>query len=168
METISILITLLLIFWLATRILKSYSRGAQLKTVPLSAADIDGMFTLILYGGNYSNDLETVAILGRENDRYTFEPSAPEFNYTVRKGVPAKDAIAEAEAFISRHTSFHQSKISGIVDKSGTMIGYEFRPLYLPITFGAEDIIDMNYTMEANKVIVYVSLNPSIEKMRSS
>lgn len=164
MEIVSYIITLLFIFWLGTRILKSLSRGNKVKTVPSSIPSISGVFTLILYG----NDLETVAILGKEGERYTFEPFAPEFKYTVKKGVQAKEAIAEAETFISRHSSFHQSRISGIVDERGNTLGYEFRPLYLPISIGTEDVLDVNYKMEANKVIVYINLKPSIEKKLSS
>ena len=168
MENISVLITLLFIFWLGTRIIKSFSRGRSLKTVPSSVTAINGLFTLILYGGKHSDDIETIAILGKENDRYTFEPFAPEFKYTVKKGVPAKEAVAEAESFISRHNSFWQSKISGIVDERGNILGYELRPLFFPISFGAEDVIDVNYKMEANKVVASISLNPSIEKKQSS
>ncbi len=81
MEILSYIISLLFIFWLGTRILKSLSRRKSVKTVPSSIPAISGVFTIILYG----NDLETIAILGKEGERYTFEPFAPEFKYTVKK-----------------------------------------------------------------------------------
>jgi hypothetical protein len=137
-------------------------------TIPSSITAINGVFTLILYGGGHSNDLETVVILAKENDRYTFEPFAPAFRFTVKKGVPAKEAIAAAEMFISRHSSFRQSRISGIIDDKGNILGYEFRPLYFPLTFGLEDVMEVNYSMEANKIVVSVRLNASVEKMQSS
>jgi len=168
METFSSIIILVIIFWLGTIIIKSFSRGKSLRTVPAQSTALTGMYTLILYGGKHSNDLETVVILGKENSRYTFEPFASEFKYTTKKGVPAKEAIAEAEKFVSWHNSFQQSEIRGIIDDKGNTLGYELRPLYLPITFGAEDVADVNYKMEADRIIVYVSLNPSIEKKLSS
>jgi len=164
MKTLTSIIILVIIFWLGTLIIKSFSRGKSLRTVPAQSNAITGMYTLILYGGKHSNDLETVVILGKEDGRYTFEPFAPEFKYTIKKGVPAKEAIAEAEKFVSWHNSFHRSEIRGIIDDKGNTLGYEIRPLYLPITFGAEDVADVNYKMEADKIIVHVRLNPSIEK----
>jgi hypothetical protein len=168
METILGIIILVFIFWLGTIIIKSFSKGKRLMTVPSPIAAINGVFTLILYGGSHSNDLETFVILAKDSDRYTFEVFAPEFRYAVKKGVPAKKAIAEAEFFVSRHSSFRQAGISCIIDDKGNILGYEFRPLYFPLTFGVEDIIDANYRMKANKIIVSVRLNPSVEKKLSS
>jgi hypothetical protein len=165
MGAISSIILLVVIFWLGTMIIRSFSRGKRVMTVPSQITAITGMYTLILYGGRHSNDLETVAILSKENGRYAFEPFAPEFKYTVKKGVPAKEALAEAEMFVRWHNSFQQSKIRGIIDDKGNTLGYEVRPLYLPLTFGAEDVVDVNYKMETDRIIVYVSLSPSVEKI---
>lgn len=168
MENILILIILVFAFWLATRLLKSFSQGTALKTVPASEAKIEGTFTLILYGGNLSDDFETIAILDREDDRYTFEPFAPEFKYRIKRNVPAKEAITEAESFIRSHSSFHRSAVSGIVDEHGVTLGYEFKPLYLPISVGAEDVLDLNYRMKGDKVIIYVSLKSFPGKKQSA
>ena len=168
MEAISSIIILVFIFWLGTIIVKSFSKGKRLLTVSSPTTVINGVFTLILYGGNYNNDPETVAILAKDNDRYTFEVFAPEFRYVVKKDVPAKEAITEAENFVSRHSSFRQVGISCIIDDKDNILGYEFRPLYFPLTFGVEDVIDVDYKMKANKIIVSVRLNPSVEKKLSS
>jgi len=71
MEIISSIIILVLIFWIGTTIIKLSSRGKRLMTTPSTITAINGVFTLILYGGSHSNDLETVVILAKENDRYT-------------------------------------------------------------------------------------------------
>jgi hypothetical protein len=168
MEVISGLTLLVLIFCLGVIIIKSFTRGKTLRTIPSPITTIHGVFTLILYGGRHSNDLETVAILAPESSRYTFEPFAPEFRFTVKKGVPAKEAIAAAEMFVSRHSSFRQSRISGIIDNKGNILGYEIRPLYFPLTFGTEEVIEVNYSIEANKIIVYVRLNATVDKMLAS
>ena len=62
--------------------------GKRIRTEPLREGEISGVFTLILYGGNYFDDLETVAFLDREGDAYTFDnrhyqPSNPNRPATV-------------------------------------------------------------------------------------
>jgi hypothetical protein len=142
---------------------KNLGRGELLKTVPAEIAGIADKFTLILYGGQHSNDIETVAILDKEGDRYTFEPFVPKFKYIVRKGLPAREALEEAGKFIRWHNSFHQSQLRGIIDENGNILGYELRPLYLPLTFGIDDIMDIDYRMKADKIAVIVRLKPLIQ-----
>lgn len=138
-----------------------------LKTEEAKATDITGVFTLILYGGRYSDDIETIAILDYEGDQFTFEPYVPEFDYRVRNGIPAKEALDEAEKFVSFHNSFHRSILSRIVDNKGNTIGFEMRPLYLPYTFGVSDVLEVDYWLkEGNKVKVTIRLTPSVERMR--
>ena len=134
--------------------------------MPAKISDITGTFTLILYGGGHSNDVETMAILDKEGDRYTFEPFAPKFKYIVKRGLPAKEALEEASEFISWHNSFHHSQLSGIIDENGKMLGYELRPLYLPLKFGVDDIMDIDYRMRADKIAVIIRLKPFVQPMQ--
>lgn len=157
------ILVLLFILMIVAALSKSITRGELLQTVsekPVNPADV---FTLILYGGAQSNDLETVVILDKENDRYTFEPYAAGFRYVVKKRIPAQAAFEEAGRFVSRHHAFHRSQTSAIVDALGTVIGYEVRPLYLPVTFGVEDVLDVEYRLKNSKVSVFVRLKPSID-----
>ncbi|MCL4475080.1 MAG: hypothetical protein M1508_02465 [Nitrospirae bacterium] len=131
--------------------------------MPAEIANVTDKFTLILYGAEHSNDVETVAILDKEGDRYTFEPFAPKFKYAVKRGLPAKEALEEAGKFISWHNSFHQSQLRGIIDENGNVLGYELRPLYLPFTFGIDDIMDIDYRMRADKIAVIIRLKPFIQ-----
>lgn len=142
---------------------KNLGRGKLLRTVPAEIADIADKFTLILYGGEHSNDMEAVAILDSEGDRYTFEPFAPKFKYVVKRGLSAKEALEEAGKFISWHNSFHHSQMRGIIDEHGNILGYEVRPLYLPLTFGIDDIMDIDYRMRADKIAVIARLKPLIQ-----
>ena len=138
-------------------------RGKLLKTVPAEIAYITDTFTLIFYGAGLSNDVETVAILDKEGDQYTFEPFAPKFKYIVKRGLPAREALEEAGKFISWHNSFHRSQLRGIIDEDGKILGYELRPLYLPLAFGTDDIIDIDYRMKADKIAVTIRLKPFIQ-----
>jgi hypothetical protein len=138
-----------------------------LKTEEAKAVDITGFFTLILYGGRFSDDLEAIAILDYEGDQYIFEPYAPEFDYRIKKGVPAKEALEVATKFVSFHNSFWRSQLSKIIDNKGNTIGYEVRPLYWPTTFGLSDVLEVNYWLkEGNKVKVTIRLTPSVERTR--
>jgi len=141
--------------------------GARIHTESPGAGEISGMFTLILYGGNYLDDPETVALLDREGDAYTFDIFAPDFNYRAIKGLSAAEGLKKAEEFVSRNTSFHQVRLSSIVlDKTGN-IGYEVRPLYLPFTYGTDDLLDISYGEKGNKVVVHIRLKRSVEDLKS-
>lgn len=144
---------------------ETYAGSKSLKTEDAKATEMTGAFTLILYGARHGNDVETVAILDKEGDRYTFEPYAPEFDYRIKKGLSAKEALEEAERFVSFHSSFWYSRLSKIIDNEGNTIGYEVRPFYYPTTFGVTDVLDVNYRIKDSKVIAYIKLKPEIERM---
>jgi hypothetical protein len=137
----------------------------SLRTEEANPEEMKGSFTLILYGGSYLDDLETIALLDFEGDQYVLEPFAPDFDYRMKKGVLAQEAFKEAEKFVNFHPSFWRSQLSRILDKEGKVIGYEVRPLYRPFTFGISDVLDVNYWLkEKGRVKVTIKLIPSIEK----
>lgn len=164
-NTINCILAFLVILVLTTR--DSFAFEKSLRTKEAKAADITGVFTLILYGGKYYDDIETVAILDYEGDQSTFEPYAPEFDYRIKRGVSDREAIKEAEKFVSFHNSFWRSQLSKIIDNKGNTIGYEIRPLYRPFTFGVSDVLEVNYWLkEGNRVKVTIRLIPSVERIR--
>jgi hypothetical protein len=140
----------------------SFAHAKYLKTLEAKAEEVSGSFTLILYGGRHVNDLETIALLDREGDQYEFEPYAPEFDYKVKKGVPAKDALNESKKFVSFHNAFWRSQLSKILDEKGNIIGYELRPLYRPFVYGRDDLLEVYYRIRKNKVIVYIRMKPEV------
>jgi hypothetical protein len=139
---------------------------ARIHTDPPGDKEISGVFTLILYGGNYLDDLETVAFLDREGDAYTFDIFAPDFEYRAIKGLSAAEALKKAEEFVSRNTSFHQIRLSSIVEDKAGNIGYEVRPLYYPFTYGTDDLLDISYGEKGNKVVVNIRLKRSVEHLK--
>jgi hypothetical protein len=139
----------------------------SLKTEEASPSEIKGTFTLILYGGRYSDDLETIAILDLEEDQYNFEPYAPDFDYTVKKGVTAEKALAAAQKFVSFHASFWRTQLSKILDEKGNIIGFEVRPLYRPFIYGVSDVLEVNYwPKRAGRVKVNIKLIPTVERLK--
>lgn len=155
-------VTVMALFLITFLISCATSRG--LRTEEVKTDRISGTFTLILYGARFSGDVENVAILDIEGDRYTFEVFAPDFDYRVRTHVPAQEAIKSAEGFIASHGSFKYPQISQIKDLEGRVIGYEFRPLYSPSEFGFFDVLDIDYWLEGNKVKVRIGLIPEVKQ----
>lgn len=147
--------------------LNSCALGNRLDIKPSAYNALKGRLNVILYGCNYNNDLETIAILYPEDGPYVFEPFAPDFNYRVIKGVPAKDALEQAQMFVGCHNAFHTARVSGLVDAKGETLGLEVRPLYLPFVFGMDEVLDVDYRIKDGKVIVKIRLLPSVERMRS-
>ncbi len=128
------------------------------------ASEIRGVFSLILFSGPWPGAVANVAFLDREDDRITLEPFAPAFSFRVVKSLTAEEAIAQAEAFVSLHSSFNRSRITRISDDYGRIIGYEIRPLYMQTTFGLEDILDISYRQRDNHIDIYVRIDPDVER----
>lgn len=147
-----------------TLVLQACAPGKALRTDVVPGGDMPGTYTLILYGGNYGDDLETIAFLDKEGDSYTLEPYAPAFAFRIKKGLTADRALREASEFIRSHAEFQREQFRSIRDEKREIIGYELRPLYLPITFGTDDVLDVDYWLKEERVLVFVKLKPSLEK----
>src|SRR5512139_1174686 len=91
--------------------LYALSGERYLKTEPASPAEVQGKFTLFLYGCRSRDDIENVAVLDREEDAYAFEIMAPDFSYTVKRGLNAEDALREAELFVTCNIEFERSRL---------------------------------------------------------
>jgi len=141
----------------------SCAPGRYLRTEPADTSGIKGNYNLILFGGRYSEDVENLAILDKDNDSYHFEIYARKDDYTVQKNVSAKEALDKAQRFVSRHRSFVRSKLRSIVDPAGHIIGYELRPLYQMLEFGNFDVLSVYYGITDTTVTVYIWLRQDIE-----
>jgi hypothetical protein len=160
---IKIFLSILILFVV---LLSACATTGRLKTDEIRASDVKGEFSVILYGARYADDLENVAILDIEGDGYKgykFEVFAPDFDYRIKTGVPAKEAVEMAERFVSFHSSFKRSQVSRIMDSHGNVIGYEFRPLYSPAEFGWFDVLDIDYWLKDGVVTVKIDLIPELK-----
>ncbi|MCK7512903.1 MAG: hypothetical protein MZV70_58695 [Desulfobacterales bacterium] len=81
-------------------------------TQQVNSIDPNPSYTLILYGGRYSDDIENLAILDPEDDPYKFEIYAPDFDYRVYPHVSAQEALERAEKHVGFHPSFRRSMCS--------------------------------------------------------
>ncbi|NJD57047.1 MAG: hypothetical protein FIA94_11675 [Nitrospirae bacterium] len=150
---------------LAILALTSCATGPRLNAQAAQGAEIAGTYNVIFYGCNYFNDPETVVFLDKVGDPYTFEPFAPDFVYRIKKGLPASEALAEADNFPNCTSSFRYAQVRRIAAPSGDILGYELRPLYHSFVFGRDDVLNVDYLLKDDKVVIYVTLDPSVEKM---
>ncbi|MGQ9569724.1 MAG: hypothetical protein ACUVUQ_02565 [Thermodesulfovibrionales bacterium] len=142
----------------------SHIIAGNIMTEEAKKEDIKGVFRLILYGGRNMNDVERLAILDIEGDKYTFEPFAPDFDYRIKDGLTGEQAIDKSYNFISSHNAFHHAQLRKILDFNGNVIGFELRPLYFPFVFGVSDILEVYYSLKGEKVKAYIRIIPSVEK----
>lgn len=135
-----------------------------LKTEWAEKSELTGFYTVIFYGANHYNDIATAAFLIPDDSPYKFDIYAPEFNYGVQKGVPAKEAFNMAGKFIRWHPAYIDYHFSKIFAADGKVAGYEMRPLYLSTVFGKQDVMYIDYFQRGTDIEVHVKVDPDIEK----
>jgi len=144
--------------------LQSCVTGVQLRTTSADKTLISGTYTLLLYGCHYPDQVDIVAILVDENSKYPLEIYDIDTSYKVRKGVPAQQALTEADAFV--RCSFHtiwQTQVTRIPDDVGGTVGYEVRPLYETTEFGTPDVLMISYSLKNGKIRAYIRKSPQAE-----
>lgn len=146
----------------------SLSGDNHLKTEAANLADVQGKFTLLLYGCSSRDDLANIAILDKEGDPYSFKIYASDFSYTIKAGLNATEALQEAERFVRCNMQSERSQLRRILSPAGAGIGFELRPLYPVITFGKDDVLDVRYLIKDRKIVVHIELDPAIELQRSN
>jgi hypothetical protein len=141
--------------------------GTGLRTASIADNEtITGLFSVILYGTQEYESLNTIAFLDIEGDGYEMIPYAPEFNYRVIRNVRDELAVEKALHFIStQNPDFQNPQIRRILGVQGNTIGYELRPLYRIFVYGLSDVLQIHYRpMGGGKIRISIALDPWIEK----
>ncbi len=140
--------------------------GGEVKSIVINKAQQDrtGTYRLILYGGNYLADLQTLAILDLEGDGFVIEPYAPEFDYTEKSAMSLEDALRYGESFVKGLPSSLGYELRSIIDTHGNTLGYEIRPLFDPLRYGVMDVLMVDYQKKEDRIIVNIDLRPSVER----
>lgn len=139
--------------------------GKQLLAKGALPEEVTGSYTLMLYGCHYPSQADNVAILVKEDGKYPFEIFDIDRSYRVKKGVPAQEALAEANSFVrcTTHTIW-MTELRKIPDDAGGIVGFELRPLYVPLEFGISDVMRISYALKDGKVRAYIRKNPQMER----
>ena len=158
MKSIGMLITYLTI----AAVLQGCS-GMQLAPKFADTAEINGTYKLILFGCNYADDIQNMAILIDEKSQYLVDIYALDEMYKVKKDLSASQALSEAKTFISCSThTVWQTVLRRIADKDGKTIAYELKPLYRSWEFGIPEVLLSSYSLKNGKVTAYIRLEPSV------
>jgi hypothetical protein len=146
-------------------LLTSCMAGTRLNAFSAEPATVSGTFTLLLHGCKYGGQIDNVAILVDEQGKYPVDIYDLPASYKVKKGVPAKEAIAEATSFVACSTHMvWKTRTARIADAGGGTIGYEVRPLYFPLEFGNSDPLKISYFLRTEGVRVYIRIDSTVEK----
>jgi hypothetical protein len=139
--------------------------GTQLNTETADPKTISGTYDLYLYGCRYPDDREHAAFLIAPDKASMVDLYVPDTSYKIKRGIPADKALAEAYMFVrcGIHT-VTDLRVHRIPDGSNGTIGYEILPRYLPFDIGGMDPLLVNYTLNGNKITVYIRLFPDVER----
>lgn len=132
--------------------------------IPAESIDPALRYDIVLYGGRYMDDLETLIVLDVAGDKYEFVPHLPKSDYTIVKNQTAEQALAYARDVLTTQSAYQRTRISRIVDKDNQFIGYELRPLYNSFRYGYSDIMFIHYSFQGNKVVIDVRLIEPVER----
>jgi hypothetical protein len=147
--------------------LQACMAGKQLMTSGADPAEVKGTYTLLLYGCHYPAQIQEVAILVEEGSKYPVKIHDLDSSYTVKQGVPAAEALSEADRFVRCSANrIWRTEMKKILDDAGGTIGYEVRPLYMPVVFGFPDVVKVSYSLQKGTVWAYVRLFPDVEKQQ--
>jgi len=132
--------------------------------IPSETIDPTVRYDIVLYGGRYMDDLETLIVLDKAGDKYEFIPYLPQSDYTIVKNQTAEQALAYARDVYTAQSAYARTRISRILDKDNQFIGYELRPLYNSFRYGYSDIMFVNYAFQGGKVVIHLRLIDPVER----
>jgi hypothetical protein len=142
----------------------SSAGAAGLKTARADASEVQGTFTLMLYGCSSGSDVNNVAILKKEGGGDAFKIDAPDSEYAVKAGLDGREALAQAEKFLGCSVELDHTQLSKIMGPKGDVLGFEVKPQYEISRFGTPDAFETRYTWEGDSVTARIMPDPDIAR----
>lgn len=144
--------------------------GAVLRTERVSdTSAISGRYTLTLFNDVTYIGLKAVGFLSAEGSGFTITPYAPSYTYASTYGVSGQEALQMAVSFVQKNPSFIATEVSRILSPSGATIGYEVRPLFQEMEYGAEDVMSITYVLKGpGNVEVHIDLIDLVQEELSA
>jgi hypothetical protein len=147
-------------------IIQGCSHSTQLRTETADPKGIEGTYDLFTYGCRYPTDIEHAAFLIAPGKAGMVELYVPATSYKVKRGIPAEQALAEANTHIRCGVrTVAAIRVHRIPDGSGGTLGFEILPRYLATEVGGMDPLNVSYSLKDGKITVYIRLLPDVEKM---
>jgi hypothetical protein len=144
--------------------------GSGLRTQEITdPSGVSGRYTLVLFNDPAYIGLRAVGFLSAEGSGYTITPYASSDMYTSTYGMDGQEALQAAVSFVRKNPSFTRAVVSGILDPSGRTIGYEVRPMFSPLDYGAEDVMSITYMLKGpGTVEVHIDVIESVQNVLSA
>lgn len=139
--------------------------GVRLVSQPADPAGVRGVYSLYLYGCRYPDDIENAAFLIARDAAYPFELYTLESSYTIKQGLTAREALAEADRFLrcGMHSVWY-ARLRRIPDDANRTFGYEIVPVYVPYDVGTDDVLLITYALRDGKVRAVIRPTPRMER----
>jgi len=138
--------------------------GMQIRAETADPNVIEGTYDLLTYGCRHPKDLEHAAFLIAPDKAGMVELYAPDSSYKVKRGIPAGQALAEANTHVRCGArTVAAIRVQRIPDGSGGTLGFEILPRYALSEVGGMDPVDVNYKLKDGKVTIYIRLLPDVE-----
>jgi hypothetical protein len=142
----------------------SSAGAAGLKTARADASEVQGTFTLMLYGCSSGLDVNNVAILKKEGGADAFKIDAPLSEYVVKAGLDGREALAQAEKFLGCSAELDHTQLAKIMGPGGEILGFEVKPQYEIGRFGEPDVFATRYTWKDGSVTARIIPDPDITR----
>jgi hypothetical protein len=150
---------------LLAAILSGCALGTQLQTVTADPKTIQGTYDLFTYGCRYPNDLEHAAFLIAPEKSNMVELYVPATSYKIKRGLPAEQALSEANAHVRCGVrTVQEIRTHRVPDDAGGTLGYEILPRFVQTDEGGMDPLLVSYFLKEGKVTVYIRLFPDVER----
>ena len=142
------------------------SLGTQLRSETADPKGIEGTYDLFTYGCRYPDDIEHAAFLIAPDKAGMVEFYVPATSYKVKRGLPADQALAEANKHVRCGVRTVEAiRVHRIPDGSGGTLGFEILPRYPATNVGGMDPLNVSYALKDGKITVYIKLFPNVERM---
>jgi hypothetical protein len=141
------------------------SLGTQLRTETADPKSIEGTYDLFTYGCRYPDDIEHAAFLIAPDKAGMVELYVPATSYKVKRGIPADQALAEANTHVRCGVrTVEATRVRRIPDGSGGTLGFEVLPRYSATEVGGMDPLNVSYSLKDGKITIHIRLFPDVEK----
>jgi hypothetical protein len=141
------------------------SLGTQLQTETADPKGIEGTYDLYTYGCRYPDDIEHAAFLIAPDKAGLVEFYVPATSYKVKRGIPADQALAEADTHVRCGVrTVAAVRVHRIPDGSGGTLGFEILPRYPTTNVGGMDPLIVSYALKNGEITIYIKLSPDTER----
>ncbi|RME66661.1 MAG: hypothetical protein D6778_04395 [Nitrospirae bacterium] len=137
--------------------------GPVVVTKRARSEELTGRYDLILYGGNYMDDPETIGFVDIKDDTVEFRPYAPDYKFKIIKDIPGKRALEYMKGHLYAQSDVLSIEIRKIFSPEGELLGFELRPLYEPFKYGM-DTPEVHYQLKGKRLIIYVNTPWALEE----